>query len=157
MLMPPMQRFWLKPTTSIRQNCPPASVSQTLAKHACCRLSVVAWSTFVCHACFLQIVTGLEHFLRLVDPSASSSQVPAAVACSKDSRGDGGEGPLFQQRCAWPGQSPLDELGSLEGLLQAAFRGQKGTENRGVPARSGCMHYTSLRLGPPCKIIKGGQ
>eukprot|EP00891_Asterochloris_glomerata_P008646 jgi/Astpho2/8646/Aster-x0817 len=82
------------------------------------------------------IVTGLERFLRLVDPSASRGQVPTAVACRDDSDGDGSEGPPFQQRCAWPRQSQSEELGSLEGLLQAAFRGQRGTESGGAPARS---------------------
>ena len=124
------------------------SVSQGLATHACHRLSAVSASggpssgrPVLLHtrsACLLQIVTGLEQFLHLVNPSAASSQVPTAVASSEDPCRDGGQGPLFQQRCAWPGQSQVAELGSLEGLLQAAFRGQRGTQNGEAPARSGC-------------------
>ena len=108
-----------------------------------------------CHACFLQIVTGLERFLRLVDPSVSSSQVPPAVASSKDSHGEGGEGPLFQLRCAWPGQSQLEELGSLEGLLQAAFKGQRGDDSGGAPARSESMHWTQMGLQPQWQNHEG--
>ena len=92
-----------------------------------------------------------------MDPSASRGQVPTAVACRDDSDGDGSEGPPFQQRCAWPRQSQSEELGSLEGLLQAAFRGQRGTESGGAPARSGPMHQTHLGHRPRCTDMNGWQ
>ena len=76
--------------------------------------------------CFLQIVTGLERFLRLVDPSASSSQVPTAVASSKASHRDSDEGPLFQQCCAWPGQSQVEGAVQRGGAAADGLHGPEG-------------------------------